>query len=365
MFHKKTILHILEGLFVGGAERGLVKLLRYWQNPELEHCIITFSYGPLKSQFEKLGIRPIILSKKRPYDISFLIQLLGMIKDINPDIIHCRNGLTAINYGGLCAKLLRIPLICSIHGHTNFLKKSFGLKFSIWMMKQSSAVIAVSYSIKQDLLTKKIPKQKIKVIHNGIALNNYKIKTSTKISSNNLMIVSVGSLRPVKGHRFLILAVKEIIKEFPNIKLLIIGDGPLRNILENLVKKMGLRNNISFLGIKNNVLDIMATSSLIVVPSLSEGISNVLLEAMLIKKPVVATNVGGNPEVVINGKTGLLVEKENPFVLAKAIITLLKNPELREKMGKEGYKRVVTHFNIDKTVAEYEKVYLKLLCEKS
>jgi len=359
---KKIILHILEGLFIGGAENGLVKLITYWKNHELKHCVIAFNNGPLKSKFKKLSIEPIILSKKHSYDICFLIHLLKIINKINPDIIHCRNGLTAINYGGLCAKFLKIPLICSIHGHTSFLKKNFGLKFSTWIMKHSAFVIAVSHSIKKELITRGIPKQKIKVIHNGIFINN-EIKKIPK-NSNNPTIVSVGSLRLIKGHKFLILAIKEIIKEIPNVKLLIIGDGPLKKNLESLVIQLELNNNISFLGRRDDVLQIMSTSDLVVLPSLSEGISNVLLEAMLAKKPIVATKVGGNPEVVVNKKTGLLVEKENPSALAKAIIKLLKNPELRYKMGENGYKRVKTYFDINKTIAEYEKVYLNVLCER-
>ena len=138
----------------------------------------------------------------------------------------------------------------------------------------------------------------------------------------------------------------------------------MRSTIENHVQKLGLSEKVQFLGYQNNILEILRSMDIFILPSLWEGMPNAILEAMAAGLPVVATNVGGTPEVVVDGETGFLVPPRDPEALANAIKLLIDDPELRKKFGQAGRERVERHFTIQETVRKTEELYLRLLAEK-
>ena len=188
-----------------------------------------------------------------------------------------------------------------------------------------------------------------------------KMKQELGIDNSDRIIGCVGTLRSVKGHKYLIQAIPLILDKFPHTRLVLVGDGPLRSELERLAEKLKVRERIMFLGYRPDVSELMNIFDIFILPSLSEGLSNVLLEAMAASKPVIATNVGGNPEVVEDGRTGLLVPPKDPKKIAEAVNELLDNKNKRLEMGKAGLERVKEKFSISKTVREYKEVYLEVL----
>jgi len=364
------ILHIIAGLWVGGAERGLVNLIRHANNDIFEHIIIAFEDGELKQDFLNLGIEPIILRKKEGHHLRFIFQIVRKFKQLKPNIVHCRNALPAVIYGGTATKMASLPLVVSIHGHTNFLKNNFRAKLYYRIQNCSDRVITVSNSIKNHLITSGgINLDKITVIHNGIDLTRIKPISSSReskkmelgLSHSDLIVGCVGNLRPVKGHKYLIQSMPLILKKFSNVQFVLVGDGALRAELERLASEFNVKDKVIFLGYRKDVSELMPIFDIFVSPSLSEGLSNVILEAMVAKKPVVATNVGGNPEVIEDGKTGILVRPNDPQALGKALITLLDDKRKRWEMGTQGFLRVKQEFCLDKAVKKYEQVYLSLL----
>ena len=169
---------------------------------------------------------------------------------------------------------------------------------------------------------------------------------------------------PVKGHTYLIMAFAQVITEIPNIRLVFLGDGELRGELSGQVKTLGLEKQVLFLGMRNDVPEIISCSDLFVLPSINEGFGVVLLEAMAMKCPVVATNVGGVPEVVLDGETGILVPPRDPVQLARGIIRLLKDRSLAFQMAECGYHRLDACFDIRATVSKTEHLYKELLERK-
>ncbi len=175
--------------------------------------------------------------------------------------------------------------------------------------------------------------------------------------------ISVGRLVPVKGHADLIRGFAHALSEQEDLVLLLAGDGELRDELTALVAELSLGDRVRFLGWRDDTADLLAGSDIFVLPSLNEGLGLVLIEAMAANLPVVATRVGGVPEVVEEGQTGLLVEARNPDRISNAILRLARDRALRERMGRAGRERADEHFSIQATVRRTEQIYNDLVGE--
>jgi glycosyltransferase involved in cell wall biosynthesis len=175
-----------------------------------------------------------------------------------------------------------------------------------------------------------------------------------------LVFGAVGRLVPVKAYPILLKAAKLVFREIPPAHLVIVGDGPLRNELVQLARDYNMMDRVHFLGARKDVSEILGAFDVYVLCSESEGMSNTILEAMASGRPVVATAVGGNPELVVDGETGLLVRPNHPHRLATAIMKLLREPACRRRLGQGGRRRVEEQFSLESMVRNYAKVYLGL-----
>jgi glycosyltransferase involved in cell wall biosynthesis len=217
--------------------------------------------------------------------------------------------------------------------------------------------------------------QKIILIPNGINPNEYKrskwdknqiidIKNSLGIPRQALVVTTIARLHSQKGHTYLIKAAKEIVKNSPNTIFLFVGDGEEKEGITNQISNSGLENNIYLLGIRKDIPELLAISDLFVLPSLYEGMSNVILEAMAASLPVIASDVDGVREVVVHKETGYIVPKADPDALEKSINSLLENEDLRIKMGKMGYERILSAFSDQVMCEKYESVLKSYLDKK-
>jgi glycosyltransferase involved in cell wall biosynthesis len=210
---------------------------------------------------------------------------------------------------------------------------------------------------------------KFVVIPSGVELNKLRelpsnekqnLKKKLGIPENSLIIGTVGRLEPVKGHEFLIKAAGNIISKYPDAFFIFTGDGYLRQDLERKASNLDLRENIIFMGWRDDAAQIISAYDVFVLPSLNEGMGRVLVEAMALGKPIVASNIGGIPDLVIHGKNGFLVPPKKPKELAKYIQILLEDEEKREKMGLAG-KEMSLNFSVENMVEKIEKLYGELL----
>jgi glycosyltransferase involved in cell wall biosynthesis len=215
-------------------------------------------------------------------------------------------------------------------------------------------------------------RRKFWLIHNGIDIEPFyerseaekdAIKREYELPFNKPIITSVANLRPPKGHEYLIQALHELKRENPDFLTLLVGDGPLRGKLEELVRDLGLKEQVHFLGSRDreDIPEILAITDIFVLPSLWEGLPTAIIEAMAAGCPVVATAVAGTPEVVMDRETGFLVNSRDPEALAQKIAKLLEDPQLRRKMGEAGVKRVEEHFTLEKMAQNYEALYRNLM----
>jgi glycosyltransferase involved in cell wall biosynthesis len=276
------------------------------------------------------------------------------------DIVHTHNKKPLI-YGTIAAKLANVSRIV----HTRHGQAADVVPWYIW--KLNSKVVTISEDAKICLMnTNRIAESHIEVIENGIPLDKFdsistkvsdKLKNEIGLLSENQVIGIVARLAVEKDHKTSIHAFSEVLKANENAILLIVGDGPLNESLRELARDLAIESSIRFLGFRQNIAELISIFDIFVLSSTSEGMSLTLLEAMASKKPIVATNVGGNPEVVQDQLTGFIVPPQNPTLMAHAISNLLKDNELAKEFGLNGYQRIKSKYSLVSMTEKYKKLY--------
>ena len=374
MMELAKIIHIIYSLNPGGLENGIINLVNNMDDFKFENTICCLTQG---GDFEKRLNKNIKVSKmfKKPgNDYQLYIKLIKYLKEIKPTIVHTRNwaGMDGI----IAAKMARVPII--IHGEhgfeiTDLISQNKKRKFIRKLVLSTivDKIVTVSKNLKKRLINEiKIKPEKIIHIPNGVDTNKFNIyrKEFTRkkfgFKKEDFIIGIVARLDPIKNHKTLISAFKEIVKNYPQTKLIIVGDGPLREELEEKSYQLGINNKVIFMGERNDVPEILKTFDIFVLPSLNEGMSNTILEAMATGIPVIASNVGGNPELVIDGETGFLFPTNDVESLVQKIKTYILYPELKQKHGYNARKRVEEEFSLDQMVRRYEELYLELVERK-
>jgi glycosyltransferase involved in cell wall biosynthesis len=384
---KIRVLHVITRLERGGAPAVLLEVLRRCDTLQFEHHIATgLSQAPeddMISFAKDIGfsvvVIPSLIRDIHPFlDIYALLKLYFLILKGRYDIVHCHTSKGGF-IGRLAARLANVKcIIYSPHG--DIFEGYFGkikTRFFIWLERFSARftdkIITLTKSGIGPYIKAGIGQRpQFDYIYNGIdieSLEKRKVDRIQKreelgIANDCILIVTAGRLVPVKGQSYLITAFAQVITEIPNIRLVFLGDGVLRGELSGQVKTLGLEKQVLFLGMRSDVPEIISCSDLFVLPSINEGFGVVLLEAMAMKCPIVATNVGGVPEVVLDGETGILVPPGDPVQLAGGIIRLLKDTSLALKMAECGYQRLKVCFDIRETVSKTEHLYKELLEEE-
>jgi glycosyltransferase involved in cell wall biosynthesis len=374
---KIKILFIITSSGIGGAE----KILYYtatglnYNKYDVSVCSLKKN-GEIAGDLEKQGIEVCCLhmgGRERFLgwlsSIITLIRLFPYLIRIRPTIIHSflfRANILA----RIAGYLTGVPIVISSVRVMGGEKKYFHYVEMITSFMVDHYV-AVSESVKRYIIDKsKISAEKISVIYNGVNiksqddLHEQNPKMPFKIEDEDRILMTVGRLHEQKGHCYLIQAVSKVRKEFPKVKLLVTGEGEEENNLKKLVKSLDLTNKVIFAGLSSDIEGILPIAELFILPSLWEGLPNVLLEAMAAGKPVVATKVGGIPEIVVHGETGILVPPRDTDALAIAIIDLLQNKLKAKNMGEAGRIRAGKRFSIYKMIEKTENLYQELLKEK-
>jgi glycosyltransferase involved in cell wall biosynthesis len=365
----KNILHITETSEAGGSEAILAYTASNLDPKQYRSVVCLLEDGWLHGELERLGVKSVIIENKRSYDPVFLANLIGLVRREKIDLIHAYEFVTTF-YGAVTAKLTRIPAIGAIHGKGYFTEKTrrrIAYKIAVGL---SSQIVAVSNDLKNYLESELHLKNhdKIMVIPNGIDINkhtpgkmNPELKRQLGIPDDALVCGTVGALAEVKGFPYLIEAAGKVANVFPNFRLLLVGEGRQEAVLKEKILSMGLQKIVIMTGFRSDIPDLLNLFDLYVCSSLSEGLSLSIMEALAAGKPVVATNVGGNPELIIQRENGLLVPPKDPEALADNIIALLRDKVLRDSMSRNGRKLVESKYSLEKMVESYQDLYRKFL----
>jgi len=346
--------HVTQGLDMGGQEKLLVEFARHADHNLFDlHFISLGGLGPLAPALEEQGWRVTALDSPGGLKPRLVFRLARLFRGL--DVVHTHDDRPLI-YGAFAARLARVPTVVHTHHHGRLPHITRRQSFLIrWAARLTSRFVCVSQDSARFMEQQGVPATKVSTLWNGIDLERFAYHGYCPGGP----FVTVARLSPEKGLDVLLRAMPLILRTESGAHLEIAGDGPLRSELERLAAELQIQNRVRFLGEVQDIPTLLARASLFVLPSHSEGISLTLLEAMARGLPIVATKVGGNAEVVIDGETGFLVPPNNPAALADTIRQLFGNDDKCQMLGRAGRRRVEAHFDIRAVLAEYERLYRK------
>lgn len=362
---KTKVLQLVEGFNFGGAETKLLELVQHMDRSRFETMVMSLGLGnEIEDEFQKLDCRVITFYRQKRVDLDLLKRIREFIRDEQIDIV-----MTTLFYADVLGALA---------GHKGGAKGVFSwetISSPKWLVphrlfayryaiRKVDKVVSVSQATANWLIQKrKVPPQKITIIPYGVNLEKFKpgpgeiSRSSIGIEPDDVVIGQVSRLTEQKGHTYLIDAAKLVVRQYPQVKFVLAGDGPLRNQLEAQIRQNALQDHFILLGFRRDVPELLRLFDVFTLPSLYEGLPNVVLEAMASALPVVATPVDGTKEAVVDGETGILVPEKDPGRLAKALLSLLQNDEKRIRMGQNARQRVENHFSLKLQVEQFERLY--------
>ncbi|MCK4257796.1 MAG: glycosyltransferase family 4 protein [Halanaerobiales bacterium] len=359
----KKILYIIPYLSIGGTEKHVLDLITGFEDKY--ELFLLAPPGKTSDQFTARKVKyypfPRLDQKLISGLKTFFAQLKKILKENTIDLIHIHGAPELI----ILVKMInrKIPILFTVHGFHGPRKSWDYLGCAKVCNRFASKVITVAKVEEEILIKKRIQPKIIQTIHNGVPdpkkLELKKPSDLNKISGK-LIIGAIARFETTKGINFLIDAYSSIQEKYPSLHLVIVGSGSKETELKNQVNQLNLNDKITFTGYQKNVHDYLHIYDIFVIPSLHEAHPLVLMEGMGHDKPIIATEVGGIPEVIEDGKNGLLVPPSNSNALAKAIQKLLDDPILRKNIGEKARETYNKEFAVERMLEETEKVYLSL-----
>ncbi len=361
------ICHVIYRLGTGGLENGLVNLINRMEPERFLHQVVCVDRATNFSRRLDRPVEIVELHKRSGFESSFYWRAWRAFRRLRPDVVHTRNtaGLDCI----LPARLAGVRAV--LHGeHGRTAEDPEGRNPRHNLLRRLNAPLVHGFTtVSSDLagwLTGRvgIPAHKVRVLMNGVDTGRFypgpvdRAALVPRLPVEAVVVGTVGRLDPVKDHAHLVEAVAHL---DASVHLVIVGEGPERSRIEGAVASAGIGDRVHLLGERADIPELLRAFDLFCLPSLAEGISNTLLEAMATGLPLVATRVGGNPELVADGASGLLVPPADPRALAAALGRLVADAALRRDMGEAARTRAVDHFSLDAMVARYTACYTSLV----
>ena len=311
-------------------------------------------------------------------DLKSALKYRSIFKKFKPHILHTHGNKAAL-VGRMAALGLPIPVrLVTVHNILRYLSKP-GLKQALaarlerWLSGRTDLIISVSKDLSNDLVNReKLPSSKVRVVYNGIDWRKLevdpeeqkKVRANLGFSSNGQVVGMIARLASQKSPEVFIEAAKKL-DNFSGVKFLLVGDGPLAHEVTSQIEKLGLKERFVLTGFRTDIPQLLSAIDIFVLSSQWEGVPYVLEEAMAAARPIVATAVGGVPELITSGQNGLLVSPGDSVALSKAIASLLTNPTLKDKLANDARETIRNKFSIEKMVEETVNIYEEFLAKKT
>jgi glycosyltransferase involved in cell wall biosynthesis len=371
------IFYVIDSFDIGGAQRQLLELMRRLDRRRYQAVVCPlWPLMALEADYQQTGWPIIRTHKKAHLDISVAWRLAREMRAFRPHIVHTFL-FTGNLWGRLAAALARPQAVISTQ--MSVMPKAKRLPYAALVNQVLAGITdVVTFDSRRGQreygLAGIMSQPLLKVIHNGADLQMFEpsgfqaaisdFRRSLGIEENLFILGNIARLTEQKGQEVLLQAVSLLGRNGRNLKVVLVGGGPRRGELESLADRLGISDHVLFLGPRHDLPELLSLFDIFVLSSLWESLPVIILEAMAMGKPVVATDVAGVSEVVEHGVTGLLVEAGNPQLLAQAILKLMDNPELAAQMGLAGRQRVERDFSVERMVAETTALYDDLLRQK-
>ena len=351
------------GAIVGGGELSLMDLLRGLDRDRWAPSLVVPEDGDVAALARELELPVHVIplpTLRRPSlaGARSVTTLAGLVRATGAALIHA-NGSRAMAYAGAAGRLASCPTLWHVR-----IADSDGL-LDRALCAMATLVVATSRGVARRFSW---AAAKVRVVPNGIDLERFAprapsvtLRAALQLPTSAPLAVSVGRHVPEKGYRHLIDAAARLEQTRPGVHWVLVGDGELRTELEAQARRLDLASRVHFTGSRNDVADLLALADVFVLPSESEGFGRVLVEAMAMARAIVATNVGGIPDIVLDGETGVLVEPANAVALAHAVRGLLDDPARAARLGAAGRRRAESTFSVGAHVDGVERVYHEVL----
>jgi glycosyltransferase involved in cell wall biosynthesis len=360
------IAHLLVGGELAGGQLVALQLARASRQRGDDALFVSPARGAFTDLAEAEGFRVLYGDVSRLHRARGLLALSQRLHDEQVDVVHTHTLAAANTLGRLAARYARIPVVSHLHIENHFRSATRPLLRAAdnYSARLCAALVAVSEDTKRAYERQGYPKR-IEVVYNGVALDGSGprgLRAELGIPDAVPLVGEIGRLCDVKGQRELIAALAQL----PEARVVLVGadleqGGAFQTALEDEAERLGVRDRIVFAGPRADVARVVAELDVLALPSWTEGLPLVVLEAMAQRRPVVATPVGGTPEVVVDGETGLLVPPRDPDALAAALRRLLGDADLRRRMGEAAYERARTRFSAGAMTRRVLAIYDEVL----
>lgn len=372
-----NVLQVVTGFAWGGGERHVLLLLEAFRNSPLRLQLVVFHDGRLAKEARALGFPVHLIEKRFRGDFSTTFRLMGLIKRERADIVHTH--LVGANlYGRIAGRLSRhARVISTLHyvspsamaPDESSLSQSIIFHADLWTSRLCDRLIATSDHLRGALVVRGMRSEKVVTIRNGVDLEALQpqpadpaaVRRELGLAPDTPLVGVVGSFLPVKRFDLFLKAAQRVAADHPDAVFLVVGDGGLRAELEAQASALGIENRVLFPGFRDDVPRVLSALDVFVLSSDSEGTPYVVVEAMAMGKPVVATKAGGVPEQVRTGTEGFLVDCGDDAGLASGISRLLSDDALRAEMGRRARARAEREFSQAKAVEQLQAVYREVL----
>jgi glycosyltransferase involved in cell wall biosynthesis len=357
----------------------ILTLARALRQFPVEPVLAVLKNGAVAEKAGEIELPLFRVQRKFRGDVSAVVRLAGLIRRESIDLVHTHT--INSNFYGRCAALLAgVPAVTTVHTDLQAvirddyplrITRAIVLDVNAFMNRYASRLITVSETMRQTMLTWGIDPKEISVVYHGLDTNavraeNFPVdeaKEQFGFSGQELIVGAAGRLVPVKNFEMFLQAARLLVDRKAQLRFLLIGDGPSRRLLERLAADLGVREKIVFSGYRKDFIQALSSLDICVITSRTESTSLVALQAMALKKPVIATRVASLPEIILDNQTGILVPLDDPVKLAESIERLAADAGLRETFGKAGRKWVEEKFDArrmaEQTWRIYEEVLLK------
>ncbi len=363
------VAYLIDRLQRAGAQTHLGRLVSRLDSRGFEpEVLCLLAGGPVAEEMKARGVPVEVLGLGRLYGPRALVELVRLARRLRErriDVLHTY--LVSANiYGTIAARLARVAVVTSRRD------TGFSRNWRLRLVEQRlinplvDRVVAVSTAVAEVARREHgLPPGRLVTIENGVDVEVWKPEGQPRaearrelgLCEDELAVGVIGHLSPVKGHADLLRAAALVSAKMPRVRFVLVGDGPLRVPLEALATSLGLGGRVLFAGTRADMARVLSALDVVAVPSHSEGMSNALLEAMAMALPVVATEVGGNSNVVFDGVTGRLVPPRDPPALARVLIELVADPAARQSLGRAARRHVADNLSLSGMVRRYEELY--------
>jgi glycosyltransferase involved in cell wall biosynthesis len=376
MKERTTVLFPITDLPRDGAQRQLFELVKGLDKKSFNPIVLTLrSGGSVEQEFKEIPhARIISLGRKGKMDFLYVFKVSRLMRRLKVDVVQ--PFLTPATFFGLSAALLSRTPLKIVTERASIGMKSASLGYRLYLRAEdlltrfADLAVANSEAGREYLIKRGIALGRTKVIYNGLNLTRLnscdsedveRVRRRLNLPAGGQVVGIMARLFRVKRHDTFLLAASLVSRAIPEVRFAIIGDGPWRSYLEGLSQKLGLDSKVVFFGEQREVGSYLAAFDIAVLTSETEGCSNSVLEAMAVGKPVVATDVGGNRELIDEGETGFLVPLGDHEKLAETIIWLLRNPILARAVGQKAKEKTTRRFSLEGMVNQYESLYKEAL----